>query len=200
MVAQRLPLGLFNPSSWTPDIDDETSGWITLPWFVTNLVSQSNKTFFPGGTRFAKQMPPPYLCQKYPDYFSAVNFRLDTAYSVNLTCWTTAPAADKRSACKDNGSAWFQSADGCFIPDYIIETLVKVPQSTKKEQMEELTDILRYCPPPHHQVGAIRKRYRDGTYCYSCPSLDCPSVPLGPANGSVELDCWTSGSNVRGDE
>jgi hypothetical protein len=186
------------------------------PYYITTLIPKTNTTRTTGngtgtgkGTGGAaawrKKLPPPppppaYQCQEQPDYFSSANYALDTSFAVNLTCWTTAPAADKRSSCIDRGSAWFRTADHCYIPDYIINTRVKVPESTRRGQMEELTDILRYCPPPLHQVGAIRKRYRDGTYCYQCPTLDCNSLALGPGNGSVELDCWTTGQAVRGDE
>jgi hypothetical protein len=155
---------------------------------------------------------PAYMCQQYPDYFSTVNYSLNVSLPVNLTCWTTAPASDKRSACSDGGNAWFKTSEGCYIPDYIIVTRVRVPdkyplgkkQETSKghskKKFAELTDLLPWCPQPHHQVAAFKTQYSQGTYCYGCASLECRPSMLGPANGSVELDCYTYGDNVRGDK
>jgi len=144
---------------------------------------------------------PDYNCQEFPDYFSTVNHKLNVSAAVNLTCWTTAPAADKRTSCDDNGAAWFKTADGCYIPDFIIVTDVKATSGKSKgDRTEELTDLLRFCPSPVHQVGEMKPQYKAGTYCYACASLGCGAIPVGPSHGSVELDCWTSGEAVRGDD
>jgi hypothetical protein len=143
---------------------------------------------------------PDYNCQQFPDYFSTVNYKLNVSAPVNLTCWTTAPAADKRSSCDDNGAAWFKTADGCYIPDFIIVTDVSVKSYKSTRGHMELTDLLRFCPSPVHQVGSMKSQYQNGTYCYTCAGLECEPVPIGPSNGSVELDCWTNGETVRGDE
>ncbi|KAF2664348.1 hypothetical protein BT63DRAFT_444086 [Microthyrium microscopicum] len=188
-----------SPSTEFDEDEEETSGFLSFPYFLTTLVEPTNHTRTYGRGRALHLPPPPYQCQQYPGYFSSVNRHLDHTATVNLTCWTTAPAADKVSACVDHGNAWFLSNEGCYIADYIIETRVKAEGSLKRGGVEELTDILRYCPPPHQQVAAMRRRYRSGTYCYSGVTLESPAVSLGPANGSVELDCWVTGDVVRGD-
>jgi hypothetical protein len=177
-----------------------------LPYFVTTLVDPSDweqKTAH-NNNRQAHNKPsrhmPDYACQQFPDYFSTVNSKLNASEPVNLTCWTTAPAADKRAACDDNGAAWFRTAEGCYIPDFIIVTDVKAQSETAKKGVSELTDLLRFCPAPVHQVGAMKPQYRAGTYCYTCASLECGAVPVPPVNESVELDCWKSGETVRGDK
>jgi len=183
-----------------------------LPYYITRLVdpadfgiaTSQNKSrgSSPENLRRKKKTGTPksalpdYNCQKYPSYFSTINIKLNASLPVNLTCWTTSPAADKRTSCEDGGAAWFKTADGCYIPDFILMTRVRLGS---RLQPAELTDVLRYCPQPAHQVSAIRKQYSSGTYCYNCTSLECGSEPLGPRNGSVELDCWTTGKEVRGD-
>jgi hypothetical protein len=175
-----------------------------LPYYVTTLVDPSvweQKPSHNSRQRHkASWRMPDYNCQQFPDYFSTVNVKLNASAPVNLTCWTTSPAADKRAACDDNGAAWFRTAEGCYIPDFIIVTDVKAESETAKAGISELTDLLRFCPSPVHQVGAVKPQYKDGTYCYTCPSLECGPVPVPPVNGSVELDCWKTGETVRGDE
>jgi hypothetical protein len=180
-----------------------------LPYYVTTLVdpsvwvqkpSHKNDNNWHAHNKHSRRMPD-YACQQFPDYFSTVNTKLNASEPVNLTCWTTAPAADKRVACDDNGAAWFRTAEGCYIPDFIIVTDVKAESETAKNGVSELTDLLRFCPSPVHQVGAMKPQYQEvGTYCYACASLGCGAVPVPPSNGSVELDCWKSGETVRGDE
>jgi hypothetical protein len=118
---------------------------------------------------------------------------------VNLTCWTTSPAADKKVSCDEGGLAWFKTVEGCYVPDYIVETRVRVHEQGKRVKNLELVDMLRFCPQPLHQVGALKGQYLS-TYCYGCANLECETKPLGPQNGSVELECWKNGQGVRGDE
>jgi hypothetical protein len=210
---------LVDPSSFEPSNNTNVARLNSSAAFINSIFGGSylrgfaNTTFeyWLGGVQAQMHMntKPAYLCQQHPDYFSTVNFPLDITKPINLTCWTTAPASEKRSACSDGGSAWFKTSDGCYIPDYIITTRVRVPEKYPilvskngkkiKKKFAELTDLLAWCPQPHHQVAAFKEQYSDGTYCYGCASLECKPSLLGPANGSVELDCYTYGNNVRGD-
>ena len=184
--------------------------WPPLPYYVADLVipveptrpKKGDSSTLPGanGARPDKNdTNVGYNCQQYPDYFSVINRQLDIEHPLNVTCWTTSPAADKKVSCEEGGLAWFKTAEGCYVPDYIVETKLKVRQQGKRSQSVELVDMLRYCPQPMHQVGAFRKQY-ERTYCYGCPNLECETKPLGPQNGSVELECWKTGQGVRGDE
>jgi hypothetical protein len=127
---------------------------------------------------------------------------------VNLTCWTTAPVTDKENACRDSGKAWFFTSEGCYIPDNILMTRVAIPMgkdnkinmwNKSRTKYAELTDLLPWCPQPKHQVASFKEQYSEGTYCYDCVGLECNAVQIGPANGSVELDCYSYGQPVRGD-
>jgi hypothetical protein len=212
---------LVDPSTFEPNNTVNAASLNSTAALISNMFGKNdsyirwfaNMTFqywLEGVQAQMKMNPrPPYLCQAYPDYYSTVNLALDITKPVNLTCWTTAPAADKRSACTDAGSAWFKTNDGCYIPDYIVKTNVRVPERYPvtvskngkkiKKKFAELTDLLAWCPPPRHQVAAFKDQYSESTYCYGCTSLECKASMLGPANGSVELDCYTYGDNVRGD-
>src|ERR1700761_4227039 len=73
-----------------------------LPYFVTTLVDPSvweKKSSHKNDKAHYKRQKPDYACQQFPDYFSTVNVKLNASEPVNLTCWTTAPAADKHAAC-----------------------------------------------------------------------------------------------------
>jgi hypothetical protein len=201
--ASRGPKSSRSPFRFpSPDRAPDTD-WEPFPYYVAGLILPANTTAANNQRGRSDQPPsedqPSYNCQQYPDYFSVVNSRLNLESPINVTCWTTAPAMDRKAACDEAGMAWFRTADGCYVPDYIVETRVKVQEAGKRPQTVELVDMLRYCPQPLHQVGALRRQY-EMTYCYGCASLECDSRPLGPQNGSVELECWKTGQAVRGDE
>jgi hypothetical protein len=197
--SQRSPFKFPSPDRDPPEVD-----WQPFPYYVASLIHPANTTTTSNqrgrsDPRQQSEEQPSYNCQQYPDYFSVVNSRLDVEYPINVTCWTTAPAMDRKVACEEAGMAWFKTADGCYVPDYIVETRVKVQEAGKRPQTVELVDMLRYCPQPLHQVGALKRQYQS-TYCYGCASLECDSRSLGPQNGSVELECWKTGQIVRGNE
>jgi hypothetical protein len=137
-------------------------------------------------------------CGRSPDYRAFAEDKVrtyDFGATLNITCWTQPAVIPGFFQCGqfcDPGinPIWFKTMEDCYIADYNVQ----IPSNIS------ILDQLKYCPNPLRQDSRFREQYGTSTYCYSCAALTCDSKFFDSKSQNVELSCWATGENVRGDE